>query len=205
MELEQLKEIWLEQDGEIDKVDTVNLGLLKEASVGKVKSLLSDFKWTTIFELAVTVIGVNYLLGYLADVATELKYLVPGIMLLLLGIYDIVWKIMVLNTYSRISYHDSITETQKRVEKLKYFERREINELYLVIPIFWMAFVVVLAHGLLGIDAYQFLQYNWPYQLVGSVVIAILVVWFVKLFPDKKLNEAVAFLKQIEDFESDEE
>ncbi len=201
MELDQLKEIWAKQDQELESVAVVNLNLLQEASVNRVKALLSDFKWTTIFELIVTIIGVNYLSGYLIDTVWEFKFFVPGLLILLLGLYDIVWKLMVLSIYSKIDYQSAITETQKRVEKLKYYERREINELYIVIPLLWMAFVVVIAKGFLGIDAYQFLIYNWLLQLLGSIVIAVFVVWFVKLFPDKKLDEAVAFLREIEDFE----
>lgn len=201
MDLDRLKNIWIEHHQAHDKTESVNLSLLREASVNKIKGMLSDFKWTTLFELAVTIIGVNYLIGYLFDLIDELKFFVPGLAILVLGLYDIIWKLWMLAIYSRIDYQSAITETQKRVEKLRYYQRREINELYLIIPLFWMAFIVVIARGLLGVDAYQFIILNWPFQLIGSIVVAIIVVWFVKLFPDKKLNQAATFLKEIEEFE----
>ena len=71
-----------------------------------------------------------------------------------------------------------------------------------------MAFVVVLFKWIFGIDVFEWINnltgFFWLYQFLGSMAIALVVVWFVKLFPDRKMEEASKFLDQIISFQQEE-
>ena len=53
-----------------------------------------------------------------------------------------------------------------------------------------------------GLDIFNMFSLKmWIWNIAGSILIAIIIVWFIKKYPDKGLAEAEAFLKEVRKFE----
>jgi len=202
MELEDLKNIWAEHNKKLDKNLKVNTYLLKTTTLEKTRGLMGNFKFETIFELIVNVLFYIFLMGFIADHIFEAKFLIPAIILQIMMILSIIWNIYSLNVLSKINYSIPIAVIQKKMERLRLYTIREINLLLIIIPIVTPCFVIVLLKGLIGFDAYIYYKI-WFYPLITTVLITPVIVWLLRKFPDKKMEEAIRFLDEIKEFEEE--
>lgn len=203
MELEELKNIWKTHDEQLDNHVQVNRELLESVSLDKVKSLLREFTGTRLFEFYFDVITSFFLLRFLAQhITADWSFIIPTLILLLFIAVDVVLHASNLLSLYRIHYKDSILETQKGVQQLRLNLRRERQYLYVAIPLFFPLLAIVVAKAWWNFDLYPYLWsiYGLAY-LLGSLVIAVLVIWLLKKFPDKRMEEAARFLEEIEAFE----
>ena len=198
MELEQLKKTWQDHYKKED-AEEVNLDLLKTASIDRTRHLLGEHRTTALFELVVNAVFVFPTLGFVLDHLREPKFLIPGLILFIAFIWDVVLNALILRKIAGIRYETPITSIQKTVTDLRIQAIRHINQLYVAIPVMGLCFVIVGTRAILGLDL--FMIGNVVLHLgIGTVVLTPLIVWFVKLFPDKRLEQAGLFLDQINDF-----
>ena len=203
MELEDLKNIWAEHDKELDKKLKVNTYLLKTATLEKTRGLMGNFKFETIFELIFNVLFYIFLMGFIADHIFVAKFLIPAIILQIIMVLSIIWNIYSLHVLSKIKYDIPIAIIQKKMERLRLYTIREINLLLIIIPLATPCFVIVFLKGLIGLDAYIYYK-TWFYPLIGTVLITPIIVWLLRKFPDKKMEEAIRFLDEIKEFEEED-
>ncbi len=132
----------------------------------------------------------------------ELKFLIPGLFLFLFSVYSIIFNLNKLILHYGIKAQTPVLQTQKKLEKLKYLESREKQLLYIFIPLFSPIFLIVGAKFILNLNLYNYL--NWLIaQTAASIVIAIIVVFILKKFPDKNLEKSISFLKEITEEEKE--
>jgi hypothetical protein len=130
----------------------------------------------------------------------EIKYLIPGLLLIAFTCYNLIFIIKKLFLLYGIDSQTPVLLTQKNLVKLKLMEIRERQMLYILIPLFSPVFLIVGAKAFLNIDLYQFI--NWLIaQTATSILIAALIVYILKKFPDKNLDRTLNFINEIAEVE----
>lgn len=200
MELKELQTLWQESGKRPGENNVINQAVFSELSTTRIKSRLGTWKWSTLFEIVMSLIFINFLADFMLRHADSAELLLPAGFLALFSVLSIGLGIFKLVTYLQIDVHKSVVETQKRVEQLRYLSLWETKALYVVIPLFWVAFLIVGAQALFGYDMFQHSNYLLQ-SFAGSVVIAIIVVFFLRKYPDSRLQEASAFLRDIKEAE----
>ena len=201
MNEQELINIWNEQDNNLEKSIAVNQHLLKTVTMDKIKSMLTIFRRTNVFELIVNFIFIFWLVSFIKNHLESTVFIISAAILYALILCSIIYNIYNLYLVKSITYDTSIMETQQKIERMKLYQKYSVNTLYILIPITSVPFILVLAKGFLDIDLYQILgvTYLWIFTL-GSLIIALLIVWFIKQFPDEEIEKTNSFLSDIQEF-----
>jgi uncharacterized membrane protein YdjX (TVP38/TMEM64 family) len=116
-------------------------------------------------------------------------------------LFSLVIEIYKLKLYYSIDASSSVIEAQKKLTKLKKLEIQDIQSLYIIIPLFSAPFLIVTAKAFLNLSLYSF-GTNWLiYYTLGSFVVALIIVFFLKRYPDKNLMDSIAFLDELKENE----
>jgi len=151
-------------------------------------------------------------MGIIASHFFTLKYSIPAGILLLVTVFSLVFSGYKLSLFQKIDSRYSVLETQKAMERMKYLERFEKNLLLVIIPLFSPAFLIIMVSSVfnynLGPIEKWFIEYtqmsigNWLIlYTLGSALVAMIVVFILKKFPNKNLQKSISFLKEIDDIE----
>jgi hypothetical protein len=202
MELQELSNIWNGTNSQLESTVKINKSLFMEVSMNRVKSNLTTLRWTSYIEVIVNFLFLFFVVNFTISNLVEIKFFIPGLLLVAFSIYSIIFSINKLLIHYRINAQTPVIQTQKNLAKLKFLESKEIQLLYIFIPLFWSIFLIVGAKFILNLDMYEYM--NWLIaQTAGSVVIAIIVVFILKKFPDKNLEKSISFLKEIAEEEKE--
>lgn len=204
MNLDDLKSVWKESAQTDDNQWAVNSYLLKEVSLQKTHTLLREYKFTAIFETFAYSIFWICIVGFMVDHWQETRFLISSALLGILALSGIGWGIYKWYQVQTINYELPLTEAQKRIALFQLFNRIEIKSLIIQIPVFFTLFTIVAAKSWLGLDVFLFIQ-HWTYAIIGSLVVALIMVWILSKFPDQELEKAKQFLAEIRGFEREEE
>ncbi|WP_321290020.1 hypothetical protein [uncultured Sunxiuqinia sp.] len=197
MDFQELNNIWNRADESLETNLKINKAMFKEVSMQKIKSKLYELKLSSWIEIAFNIPFALFLILYVIDQFTVIKYSGPAFLLLLISLFSLTFSGHKLYLYyRRIHASQSLVETQKSIEKLKYYEQMEKNLLYVIIPLFSTAFLIVMSQSILNIDLYQYS--NWVVlQTAASLIVALIIVFILKKFPNRKIQESLSFLKEI--------
>ncbi|GEM_PF-6365933 len=99
---------------------------------------------------------------------------------------------------SRINRNYPLVKAQRNLILIQYFNRLEINSLYFLVPTFSLAFLIVVLKDFIGLDLYAVGFPFIPY-LIMSFLVGLIIILFLKIFPDKKLQETVAYLEELKE------
>ncbi|MTI41822.1 hypothetical protein [Fulvivirga lutimaris] len=202
MNFEELASAWKANDQTLESTIKVNRLLVKNLAFRKIKSSLYEIKWTSFFELAVNVLFYFFLVNFIRDHLTQYEFLIPAILLLVLTIVEVGAEIFKLYQVLTLDAQESVLKVKEKLTLLKRLEIIDTYSLYIIIPVFSGPFFLILAKGLLGIDLYQF-DLTWMIQYVGgSFVVAAILVFILKRFPNEKLKAAMEFINTLEDDEA---
>ncbi|MFT6808964.1 MAG: hypothetical protein ACJA01_002196 [Saprospiraceae bacterium] len=200
MEYYELQQLWDNKDE--PKVDLeLNQKAFSELVKNKIHGNLGDIKWSGIIEIVITIFWLNFLVPIILDHIHDIGILVSGIVLFLLSIYSLILEINKLYLISSIKYDYSIIHTQGKIERLKFIENLDLNSLYFIIPMSFIPFLIVLGEGVLHIDleeiglgATEMIE-----AVLGSIIVAVVVVFFLRKFELKKLNDSLEFIRGLEE------
>lgn len=200
MEFQELAGIWNNADQAIGSRVEINQKLVKEVSVHKIRTQLTEVKWTTLIELGVSILFMGFIGKYLIDQYNDMRFFLPGLLLFVSTVINLGLAIYQLTLYYEINASRSVVQNQKVVARLRYLEILDTNSLYVIIPLFYAPFLIVLAKALVGYDMYA--HSSWLlYTTAGSVIIAMIVVFFLKKYPNKGLKESLSFLNELKESE----
>lgn len=202
MELNELANLWNGADTKMESALKINKSLFMEVSITRIKTDLKSLRWTSYFEIIVNLLFLFFVVNFTVSHLTEIKFLIPGLLLFAFSIYSIIFSVNKLVLHYGINAHTPVLRTQKKLEKLKFLELREKQLLYIFIPLLWSIFLIVGAKFILNLDMYNYMFWLIA-QTAGSVVIAIIIVYVLKKFPDKKLQKTISFLNEISDEEKE--
>ena len=201
MEVQELLDMWRSEDNKLDDNIQLNNKLLRHTSFGKIQSLLAESKFENVFELVVNIVFIWILNPFLWNHIYEAKFAIPAAFLLILMILGVVMNVYILSSISQLNYKTPILEAQRKIERIKLIIKIETQSLILLIPLFSFAFLVVFLKGVLGLDIYQY-DWIWNYT-IGNFFVGIVIVFLLLKFPDKKMESALGFLKEIGSYEKE--
>ncbi|MBK6285883.1 MAG: hypothetical protein IPF54_27245 [Draconibacterium sp.] len=159
---------------------------------------MNSLRSTGYFEIIVNFLFLLFVVNFTLSSLSEFKFLIPGLILFTFSIYSIYFSIKKLVLHYGINAQTPVLQTQLKLENLKLLETRETQLLYVFIPLLSPVFLIVGAKFILNIDLYNYM--NWLIaQTAGSVVIAVIIVFILKKFPNKNLEKSIAFLSEIAD------
>jgi len=203
MELDQLKKIWKDYDEAIEPRLELNKELLKEASVKKVQSFMFEFRLENYLELLINGIACTYLIKLLIGGFEDLKFVLPVTFLIILLGFELAWNLYKLIQSDKLSYKRPLIENLKVLEKLRLYNRWEIQSLIVLIPMFSASFLILIPKLFFDLDVFPLLGDGVWYFVLGSVVVGLVLAGILSLFPDRKMNQAINFLREISQYESE--
>ncbi len=202
MNIEELKNAWDTYDKNLNS--KINLDLLKEVTINKTKSLTHTFKFSVIVEVVVSLFFVNYMAEVVKEHWATWEYSLPALVIGLISLGTVIWNVYALIQLAFLNYDASITEAQKKMERIYRQSKWQNTTLhYLLVP---------LAGAMMAIMALKYL--NLPltghldiilYAVLGCLAVVPMVVWIVRMTPDKEMESAIRFLDDIKKFEEEEE
>lgn len=202
MELHELTNIWNGTDNKMESALKINKSLFMEVSINRIKSNLKSLRWTSYFEIIVNLLFMYFIVKFSISHFNVVKFLIPALLLVAFTFYSLIFSINKLILHYGINAQTPVLHTQQKLEKLKLLEIRERQMLYIIIPLFSPTFLIVGAEAFLNIDLYQYL--NWLIaQTAASFVIAVIIVFIIKKFPDKNLQQTISFLNEIAETEKE--
>lgn len=201
MEFIDLKELW-----ELNN-NTKNLELTKKGietlSRQKVKHNLSEIEWSAIIEISLTSIWFIFLTNFILEHRNIDPYFYSSIFLILAAIFSIILESRKLFLYKSLDYTASLLKSQTIIERLKFWEELDLKLIYILIPLFVVPFSLVFCKGIVKIDL---LEYGFGTSevislLIGSILIAIMIVFLLRKTAFKELNASIQFIKEMNEFE----
>ncbi|WPP49065.1 hypothetical protein [Catalinimonas niigatensis] len=199
MKFEELAGIWNSSDTELEKSVKINRELVKEVGLSKVKSNLYEIKWTGIFGVVVGILFFNFLMGFMVEHFSAPEFFFPALMLWSITVYSLILEIYKLSLLYTLDARVSVMEARKKLMRLQRLEIMDIYSLYIIIPLFSAPFLIVIAKAFLDMSLYTF-GLTWLIQFtLGSVVVAVILVFFLRKYPSKNLRASIAFLDELKE------
>lgn len=199
MNFEELEDMWKETDRDLDKNIHINQTKINHKTMKKIRSNLTETRWESVIELVLNIPFFYFLKEFCFNHMLEPKFLIPGLFLFLLSVSAIIFCAYKLFVISRINSKFPIIQTQRNLASIEYLTRLEINALFFLIPTFSLAFLIVVARGLLYIDLYHIAGSLMIPYFASCFVVGLIIVILLKVYPDKKLAKAVQFLKDLKE------
>ena len=200
MNIDELKNAWGEYDKSLE--GTINLKLLKTVSVSKTKSLTNTYRFGAIIEIIVSIWFCNIMAGIAAEHISTWQYWVPAVVIGLFSLGTVIWNAYTLIQIGLLHFDESIAAMQKKLERIHSENNwRQSTLQYLTLPLV-MAMLAIMALKYLNLSLTSHLDVVL-YAIIGGIVIIPFIAWIVKMFPDKEMQSAIDFLKEIKKFEKE--
>ena len=201
MKFDELSSIWNSADLELEKTVTINKKLVMKVSLNKIKSRLFEIKWKGVIALPIHALFVFFLVDFIAAYSSDIRFYIPALILLTITIFSLVFEIHRLTLYYSLDSKSAVIEAQKILAQLKKLEILDIYSLFIIIPLFSAPFLIVVSKAFLNLSLYATSSTWLIYQTVGSVAIAVLIIFILRKYPNKKLAESIAFLNELKENE----
>ena len=221
MELDELKQTWMEHALKLDRILSLNLQGLKAAQLDKTRSALGRFKAFRLFEMLVGVLVLVPLGSYIADRISVPTLAIPALIFAASVLVPVIANIRQLILLGRISYADPVTTIQRNLEEIKLHYLRSFRLPVLMLPLY-MVYIVVGLNMVFGMDVLT--QSNAAYlwaNLAFSLILIAPAVWILRNLSFKNIDNpviralvhgsggkqviaALEFLKALQAFENEE-
>lgn len=221
MMLDDLKSRWDAYDRKLDKALRLTLRLQRESGVRQVGASLRGLTVGVVAELALSVVLVLWLGGFMAAHVADLRYLLPAIGLHVFSVFQLVFGAYQWWALNHLDPTAPLLEAQRRLTELRIRRIRVIGWTFLLAPLLWVPLLLVLLKGVLGLDAYAVLSPAW---LAANIVLGAAIIplgfwiarrvagqrqrwpWVAPLLDDlggQSLSRALARLDELAAFERD--
>jgi hypothetical protein len=202
MELHELTNIWNGSDNKLESTVKINKSLFMEVSINRIKTDLKPIVWNCYIEIFVNLLFLIYIVNLTIFQFSELRFQIPAFLLIAFSVYSMIYYANKLLLHYGINAQTPVLFAQKKLEKLKLMEIREKHMLYIFIPLIWPTFAIVGAKAFWNIDMYLFMN-SLIAQTAASILIAAIIVYVLKKFPDKNLDRTLKFLNEIAETEKE--
>jgi hypothetical protein len=222
MDLDVLKEKWLEQDRRLDVTIRLNRQLLIAAKMNRVRWPLRRFAFSVGLGALLGLIGLVILGQFIYQHWTEPRFVLPAVVLDIWVIAILAASIRQMAMAVQIDYDKPIAVIQKQIESLRVLRIRTTQWALLTGQVvWWTPFLIVALKGFLDVDAYK--AFDTAYLLanlaVGLAIIP-LAIWVSRKFGDRmgrspvmrrlmrelagyNMNAATDFLTTLSEFENE--
>ncbi len=164
MELDELKSLWQQTDRRLEAMVPALRLQERLARAGALDRARAKNRFTHVvlwYEVAFGAVAALLGGSYLADNLGELRFAAPVALLHLAAILTLglaAWQLVELG---RIDYGGPVLGIQRRLANLAVVRASGIRWLLLASPLLWAALVVVVPHGLIGLDVYRAFGIAW--------------------------------------------
>ncbi len=199
MDLDELKEKWINYDRKLDESLRLNRRLLQAMKLPRAKSALQRLAMGLSLESVLWLVGIVALGQFIYRNITMMRFALPAVFLDLYAIANFALLIAQIASALQIDYEKPIAVIQKQIEALRVLRIRYIQGSVVGGFIVWVPFVIVVLKMFLGIDAYRIFGTAWLLAnvLFGLVPIA-LAFWL-----SKKLSRTIGRYPRAQKFMND--
>jgi cellulose synthase/poly-beta-1,6-N-acetylglucosamine synthase-like glycosyltransferase len=223
MELEQLKNLWVQQDKKLEKSLQLNMQLLREMNFDKAGKKLRTLIWLKAAEMSILLFMMICLLSFTIRHIAEPGFSISSFIIFAFITSGFISDIrqMGLIVEIRAGYTEPIGHLQKKVERLKLLIVNYVKMSFLSIP-FFPLLMIVSAKIFFNVDflAPQFRAYLIANIVVGALLLPVFL-WLFRLLSKPNISNtwvknflsgsgwnqaslAQQFLTKIEEFERGE-
>ncbi|MFV0590130.1 MAG: hypothetical protein ACK5M7_01980 [Draconibacterium sp.] len=204
MELEELKQAWLEYDNKLSSGLKTNHLLLRKMNLNHAKAAMATPLY---YELFSFVIVFALLIGTVSSTirfASSTKLLISGGLTILWLIVSLVLTARKIKGLSNLNFYNaSVLEIQKQLALVqKRYQWYKKFEFY-TFPVFA---VVAIPVGVKAVHGFDIFEYPWQYVIGVTLALAIgypLAIWIYKNWYDKKLQDTNEVLTELDQFEQE--
>ena len=156
MELDVLKEKWVEQDRKLDVTIRLNRQLLIAAKMNRVRWPLRRFAFLVGLGALLGLIGPVILGQFIYQHWAEPRFVLPAVVLDVWVIANLAASIRQMAMAVQIDYDEPIAVIQKQLESLRVLRIRTTQWALLTGQVvWWTPFLIVALKGFLDVDAYK--------------------------------------------------
>lgn len=233
MEVQQLKEIWLEYDKKLEKQVKLNVQMLKTMNLDKTRSSLQQFVRTPTLGLVIGLIVQMAMGAFIYHHLSMPQYVITAALIWVFALFQVIssgYQLSILlptRVGGEINYDTPVTEIQKKLERLKIYRVRYLTVTRFSYGLLWLPVVIVGLKAFFDFDFFVYFDHLWILAVIlCGVACAAFGIWLSRKAGAKKntssflqkvidniaanditgkgLTSAMAFLKVIEDFEKED-
>lgn len=175
MDLDELKDLWKGAERRLEALEPalrLNLRLAKAGTLDRMRSKLQLVHMVLWYEIGFGALVVLLTGSYLADHVGTLRFAIPGAILHLGAVLLLGFAIRQLAALRRVDYAGPVVGIQRRLAELALVRARSNRWLLLSAPLLWALLIVVVPHGLLGVDIYHAFGLPW---VAGNLALGVAV------------------------------
>lgn len=202
MKFEELSAIWHSNDLTLDRSIRINKKFVKNLGISKVAARHYEIKLTATIGIVTGILFAIFLFRFIFEYFTDLKFSVPAMILLVSTCFGLIIEFYNLLLVYTINPESTVEEARKKLIRLKKLEIMNVYSLYVVIPLFGAPFMIVMAKAFLHLDLYAFNTSWLIYFTAGSIIIAVILIYFLRKLSGKKLSQSISFLNGLRDEDS---
>jgi hypothetical protein len=199
MDLDELKEKWIDYDRKLDESLRLNRQLLKTMKMSRVRSALHRMAVLSALESVLWFAAIVALGSFIYRHITLMRFALPAAILDLYVIANFAVLIAQIASALQIDYDRPISIIQKQIEALHVLCTRYIQLSVLGGFIVWMPLVIVLFKGFFGVDIYRLFNTTW---IVANVLFGLAPIAFA-IWLSKKLSKKASRHPRLQKFMRD--
>ncbi len=221
MELDDLKQKWVDHDRRLNQHIRLNTHLLNLSGRSKAKTAMRRLSRWLWFEVLLDFAVLLWLGSFIAGHVDQARFFLPAaaihlsvILLLVAGIHQII-------SIAQIDYAAPIVKIQRRLEELRVWRLRVTMLALLLAPLLWTPLLVVTLKSLFNVNVYAVVTGAWlAANLAFGLAVIFLAVWVSRRYADRikrfpfvqklmsditgqSLKSASRFLNSLADFEEE--
>lgn len=182
MELDDMKERWIEMDRKLEATVRLNRQLMRESLLGRTEPAFRTLSIFVAMEVIITM-PLLYLFGwFIATYIAEARFVLPALMLHLFVIAQLASSIHQLATVKSIDYSEPVVSIQKKVARLRLHRIAATKWTLIVAPLLWPPLFIVAVKGLFGFDPYVVFGPWIAANFAFGVAFVIAALWVAKRF-----------------------
>lgn len=215
MELSEIKTMWQAYDTKLEKSLKLNLRCLELIQAQKVKSKLTPLLWQRVIEIALHLIVIFWLIGFLYKNLFQFPYAISAIALIVFYIIAFINCLKQIITIKQLDYSNDIITIQSSLVMLQTHIVDYMRLTFLCIPTY-LAYPIIAFKALTHFDIVSHLNGNWwTGQIIFSIALIPLCIWlynqvsynniqkkWVKYIIQKssgtRVTKAMEFIKELE-------
>ncbi len=204
MELDELKGVWAQYDKKLSDSLRLNEELLKKSVLDKSNR---EMKTPLNYEIGTAIITciLSLFLGVSTyRFASEIKFLIPGLIATILTLSGFISSVKKVNALTGIDYYNSsVVELQRSINRIKQKAILSRKAEYYLFPLYTISFAPIFVKAVYNIDIYSKSQIFFMGLILALIIYYPLAFWFYKIGYDKKMKNSSNFLNELNRFEKE--
>jgi hypothetical protein len=181
-----------ERLGTMDAVLRLNQRLAKAETLDRTRSKLRFVRLVLWYEIAFGVLACLLIGSYLFDHLGAIRFALPAAVLHLGAILALGAAVRQLVALGHLDYAGPVVQIQRRLAELHALRARSNRWLLLSSPMIWALLIIVVPHGLIGLDAYRAFGLPWVAgNLAFGIAVLCGVAWICRRFPAATQNSKI--------------